>query len=78
MRFDSGDDGDTPTTPGDDIPYYFQYHLENPGADVLIAALQRPVDAVADTSEAWVKPAETMPLENAGFTFEESVDAGEI
>ena len=61
----------------DDIPHYFQYHLENPGADVLMAALRRHVQAPATISSELCASSSLTPPEIATIFDETAIDIGE-
>lgn len=62
MRFTVGDRRIKQVKSVNDIPHYFQYHLENPGADVLMAAWRRPVQApAAASSDLLTSPSATPP-----------------
>ena len=74
MRINPGNGPAKQDNSGDNIPHYFQYHLENPGADVLMAALQPSPEIAAGSGPEWLEPGSAMPLENRDVIYEDPED----
>lgn len=77
MRVNIGNRRSRQTAPVARIPQYYQYHLENPGADVTIAAWQCAVQAPPSATPEWFERNCTLPMENVSFTITDTTGDGE-
>ena len=62
--------------PDNDIPHYLRYHLENPGADVLIAAMKPAIKLEDGVIIEWTGPELPSPQADMDATREDTGDMG--